>query len=71
MEFITLTLPVTGMSCAGCANTVTRVLTNQPGVAQAQVDLAAQQARIEFDPALTNREQLAAAVRAAGFGVEN
>jgi len=64
-----LTLPVTGMSCANCANTIARIAGNQPGVARAEVNFAAQQAELEFDNAQTNGPSLVAAIRAVGFDV--
>ncbi len=36
----TLELMVSGMTCGGCVNAVTRVLLGVPGVASAAVDLA-------------------------------
>jgi copper chaperone CopZ len=58
-------LAITGMTCGGCANTVTRVLTRVPGVEGAAVDLASGLATV------TGRANVAAllgAVEAAGFG---
>jgi copper chaperone CopZ len=62
-----LALKISGMSCAHCAQAVTRALAAVPGVASAQVDLAAMQARVSgtADPA-----RLIAAVQAAGYGAE-
>ena len=60
---------VTGMSCASCAATVERALKKLPGVREANVNLAAGQATVLYDPALVGPRDLAKAVREAGYGV--
>ncbi len=62
-------LDLTGMTCAACVRRVERALVQVDGVAAANVNLATQQARVEFDPVRARREDLAAAVEAAGYGV--
>ncbi|UOO80772.1 cation transporter [Uruburuella testudinis] len=63
----TITLNIGGMTCGGCVNSVTRVLEALDGVGQANVDLAAAQAEIEYDPAKVSTETLIEAVEDAGF----
>jgi copper chaperone len=63
------TLSITGMTCGGCVNSVQRVLTALPGVQSAIVTLAPGQARVVFDPTLTDRSAMIRAVVDAGFGV--
>ena len=65
----TTTLDITGMTCAGCVRRIERALTKVDGVATANVNLATQQARIDFDPVRVRRTDLAAVVVDAGFGV--
>lgn len=62
------TLNITGMTCGGCAASVTRVLTQLEGVNQAKVDLAAATADVSFDPEIVNVDDLKQAVQGAGFG---
>jgi len=62
-----LVAPVRGMHCAACVGKVERALTSVPGVDQASVNLATEQAKVSFDPARTNVEALRAAVAAAGY----
>ena len=62
-----LVAPVRGMHCAACVAKVERALTSTPGVDQASVNLATEQAKVSFDPALTSVEALRAAVAAAGY----
>ncbi len=63
----TQTLQITGMSCAACAGRVERALRKVEGVSAADVHLATETARIEFQPA-TPIEQLLDAVEKAGYG---
>ncbi|RMG65307.1 MAG: copper-translocating P-type ATPase [Chloroflexi bacterium] len=62
-------LPITGMTCANCANTIERVLRKTPGVTDASVNLAGERASVTFDPAQTSAAQLIERVRAAGYDV--
>ncbi|MCA9732946.1 heavy metal translocating P-type ATPase [candidate division KSB1 bacterium] len=64
------TLNISGMHCAGCANTVERKLNQVAGVASATVNLATEKATINFDPEKANRDELIKAVRAAGYDVK-
>src|SRR5262249_35815901 len=59
--------PVRGMHCAACVGRVERALTAVPGVDQALVNLATEQATVSFDPALTSVDALRAAVAASGY----
>jgi copper chaperone len=63
----TTTIKITGMSCGGCTASVTKVLSETPGVAKADVQLSPGQAMVEFDPAKVTREALCAAIDDAGF----
>lgn len=58
-------LSITGMTCSGCANTVTRVLQRVPGVTMAEVDLQSERARVQ---GTARPLDLIAAAQAAGFG---
>ena len=60
-------LHVSGMTCASCAGRVERALLRVPGVLSASVNLATEQVRVEA-VAGTAPVDLAAAVRAAGYG---
>jgi len=64
-----LSLPVTGMTCAGCAGRVERALKEVPGVAEADVNLALERADVRFDPNQVGADGLVDAVNATGFGV--
>ena len=59
-------LPITGMTCASCANRVERGLNKLDGVT-ATVNYATEKATVDFDPGSVEPEQLIAAVQAAGY----
>ena len=62
-------LPVTGMTCASCVRRIERALAKVPGVQEAAVNLATEQARVVFDPSVADVDQLGAAVTKAGYKV--
>ncbi len=63
------TLKVTGMSCSGCSARVEKALKSVVGVASADIDLKAGRASVEYDPARATEQDLAKAVKDAGYGV--
>ncbi|MBU6360243.1 MAG: heavy metal translocating P-type ATPase [Chloroflexi bacterium] len=69
----TLELPITGMTCTNCANTIERTLKKTAGVAQVMVNYASERALVTFDPVQTKPAELMAnalaAVRKAGYDV--
>lgn len=63
----TLTFRIGGMTCGGCARSVSTVLNGLNGVVQAEVSLERAQAEVVFDPERISPAGLAAAVEDAGF----
>ncbi|HWP79487.1 MAG TPA: heavy metal translocating P-type ATPase [Candidatus Acidoferrum sp.] len=63
----TLKLGVGGMTCAACSAAVERALKRKEGVRSASVNLITGFAEVEYDGALATPEDLAAAVRKAGY----
>ena len=62
-------LPVTGMTCANCVATIERILNNKiPGIIKADVNFAAEQARIEYVPEVTAPDQIVSVLEKAGYG---
>src|SRR5262249_1696016 len=57
------------MTCASCVRRVEKALAKVPGVAEARVNLATEQARVDCDPAQASVADLKAAVEKAGYGV--
>ncbi len=60
-----LVLNINGMSCGHCLNAVQRALSDTPGVTVGSVRIG--RAEVEFDPAVTTAEKVAAAVTDAGY----
>ncbi len=63
----TVRLQVEGMTCGGCVNSVTRVLSALPGVAAADVSLPEARAKVTYDPARTGVEAMKQAIERAGY----
>jgi Cu+-exporting ATPase len=64
-----LELPITGMTCASCANRIERRLNKLDGVS-ASVNYATERATVDFDPGAVDPAELIAAVEAAGYAAE-
>ena len=63
-------LIVTGMTCGGCVNSLTRALKSVAGVSDVNVLLATGETSVQFDEHLTSPEQLRLAVENAGYGIK-
>jgi copper chaperone CopZ len=64
----TLSLPIAGMTCDGCAAAATKAIAAVPGVKAVRVSLAAARAEISADER-ASETALVAAVERAGFTV--
>ncbi|HEU5432810.1 MAG TPA: heavy metal translocating P-type ATPase, partial [Thermomicrobiales bacterium] len=64
-----VTLPIDGMTCASCVRRVERALAKADGVAEANVNLATERARVRFDSERASVADLKRAVEAAGYRV--
>jgi Cu+-exporting ATPase len=62
-------LPVSGMTCAACARSIERTLASCPGVVEARVNLAANTATVEYDPAHGGVHDFVGAIEDLGYGV--
>ena len=65
----TVELPLLGMTCANCANTIQRRLNKVDGVLEATVNFASEKASVDYVAGTITRADLVAAVRKAGFDV--
>ncbi len=63
-----LTIPLLGMHCANCANTIGRGLKRMPGVNDANVSYANERAVITYDPKTVTPQQLIDMVKDLGYG---
>jgi P-type Cu+ transporter len=64
-----VTLPIGGMTCASCVARVERAVKKLPGVVGVSVNLATEQAKVDYIPGAAGREAIVAAVRGAGYDV--
>src|SRR5687768_6341072 len=62
-------MPITGMTCASCANRIERKLNKLDGVT-ARVNYATETASVDFDGAAASPAELVEAVEAAGYQAE-
>ncbi len=62
-----VTIAITGMTCSGCVNAVTRALSRVPGVTDVRVDLDAGRAQVSGN---ASPQSLVSAVEKAGYGAE-
>lgn len=64
-------IKISGMQCASCALNIEKSLKNLEGVDEAQVNLNAEEASVEYDPKKLKLSEMENAVKEAGFGVIN
>ena len=64
----TVTIPVTGMTCAACQSRVQRQLSRVPGVHDASVNLLMGSATVTFDPFQQSPDALVQVVLDTGYG---
>ncbi len=63
----TVTLNVSGMTCAACPITVKKALEKVPGVSSVDVRFDKKQVLVTFDDAKTNTDALVKATTSAGY----
>lgn len=68
-KITTETFPVTGMMCAVCAGTVTKTLSELPGVEKADVNFATSSATVTWNEAETSPDAMRRALDHAGYGL--
>ncbi|MCS1351566.1 heavy metal translocating P-type ATPase [Mechercharimyces sp. CAU 1602] len=66
-----VTLDITGMTCAACANRIEKGLSKVKGVAGASVNFTLEQATLDYDPNEVDRSQLEEKVRQLGYDTVN
>ena len=62
-------IKVTGMTCGGCVNSLTRALQTVAGVGEVTVLLASGETTVQYDEHVTSPEQIKLAVEDAGYGI--
>ena len=63
----TVTLPITGMTCASCVRRIEKALSRVNGVNEASVNLATEQATVMYDSSQTGLEPMMQKVEAVGY----
>lgn len=64
-----LTIPVTGMSCVNCAANIQKILDPLDGIIKTNVNFAAEQAMVSFDPDKIRLDQIVEKIVDLGFTV--
>lgn len=67
VDTVSKNFPVTGMTCASCANSTQTILQNQPGVLQAAVNYANASVQVEYVPTIITPQTLKTAVQGIGY----
>ena len=66
----TIKISVDGMSCQGCADSLTRLFSNEPGVNTASVSFDSKQAQINYESSQVSASRFTEIVNGAGFQVK-
>jgi Cu+-exporting ATPase len=64
-----VTLPITGMHCTNCSDTVARELGKLEGVAAANVNYATEKATVTFNPSVLSEDTIIERIKDIGYGV--
>ena len=64
-----ITLPITGMHCTNCSDTVTRELEKLDGVATVNVNYATERAIVAFNPSVLDEIAIIERIKDIGYGV--
>jgi len=64
-----ISIKIKGMSCAACSARIEKVLNKMPGVSHAQVNLALEQAVVEYDPQAVKAMDLVEKIERLGYSV--
>jgi copper chaperone CopZ len=65
-----VTLKITGMTCAGCSNTVTAALSKKAGILNTDLKYPGDVATIKYDPTKITVEEIIATIVKAGYKAE-
>lgn len=65
-----VTVSVSGMSCGSCVRHIQKALEELGGVEASEVNLAAREVTVSFDPQVTGVEPIVSAIRKSGYAAE-
>ncbi len=60
-------IPISGMHCASCAQTIEKTLKDTSGITEANVNLASEKAYVTYDSSITSEKEVIAAINATGY----
>jgi len=66
---VTAELPVQGMKCASCVNTIEKDLLHKEGITNASVNLATEKVRVEYIPSEIGLEEISKTIEDSGYKV--
>jgi len=66
-EFRTVTIPIEGMTCASCANAITKEINKLEGIFSVNVNFATEKAIVSYDPAKVRVSNIKKAIENAGY----
>lgn len=69
MHTKSVSIPVTGMTCANCAMNIRRGLTKMEGIKEAEVNFASEEALVSYDPDQLGIQDIVINIRKSGFNV--
>eukprot|EP01138_Halocafeteria_seosinensis_P006365 gb/GECG01006507.1/.p1 GENE.gb/GECG01006507.1/~~gb/GECG01006507.1/.p1 ORF type:complete len:1416 (+),score=201.95 gb/GECG01006507.1/:1-4248(+) len=69
-ESSTVTLNISGMSCASCANKIEQHLLRQSGVVEAHIALTMERGEVTYDSSVISSNEIIEAIQHVGFGAE-
>ncbi|MDV2884895.1 heavy metal translocating P-type ATPase [Alkalihalophilus pseudofirmus] len=69
MEQKEVSLTITGMTCAACANKIEKGLSRVEGVEEANVNFALEKTTIKYDPSIVDKKEFEAKIEKLGYQV--
>lgn len=64
-----VSLSITGMTCAACANRIEKNILKLEGVNKANVNLASEKVSVSYNPSQTSVDQVMTSVKKTGYGI--
>jgi Cu+-exporting ATPase len=64
-----ISIPIKGMNCVSCAQTIEKALKKKSGVINASVNFAAEKAYVEYNPGVIDIDSIEEAVKETGYDV--
>ena len=67
IDFREVTIPIKGMTCSSCANTVEKEINKLKGITEVNVNFATEKAKVVYDPSNTRISEIKSAIKKAGY----